>query len=253
MLMLYFSGTGNSKYIAQLFSKKTGAICHSIEDSVNFTKLINEHSTIAFCYPIYASCVPRILRDFVAAHVKELQNKSLIIFCTQLFFSGDGAYAFARLLPYAGKNVIYAEHFNMPNNICNFDMFPIKNGTQTHKYLHAAEKKMNTVCKHIEKGVVKKRGFNTFSALLGKIQSTSWPAVEEKKKSSVKTDADCNRCGACVRLCPVKNLSVDESGIKQHDSCILCYRCVNACPKKAITALLNKKPKVQYKGVSIDT
>ena len=135
MLMLYFSGTGNSKYIANLFSKKVNAKCYSIEENIDFKKEIKRHNTIAFCYPIYASNVPRIMREFVSKYVEELKDKKLIIFCTQLFFSGDGARVFTDLLPKGYGEVIYAEHFNMPNNICNIKIFPIKNGEETKKYI----------------------------------------------------------------------------------------------------------------------
>ena len=48
----------------------------------------------------------------------------------------------------------------------------------------------------------------------------------------------------------MKNLNLTDDGISQNGNCILCYRCVNACPKKAITVLINKKPKEQYKGIN---
>ena len=37
------------------------------------------------------------------------------------------ARSFARLIPGCDKNIIYAEHFIMPNNICNFFLFPMSN------------------------------------------------------------------------------------------------------------------------------
>ncbi|MGL5316459.1 MAG: EFR1 family ferrodoxin [Peptostreptococcaceae bacterium] len=249
MLMLYFSGTGNSKYIAKLFSEKTGAKYHSIEENIDFVKVIEEHETIAFCYPIYGSCVPRIMREFVSNNLENLKNKKLIILCTQLMFSGDGARAFTDLLPNNHSEIIYAEHFNMPNNICNFSLFKIKNGEKTRKYLKAANKKMDRLIKHINEGVIKKRGFNAFSKFIGKSQSAFWPDIEIKNKSSVQIDSDCTKCGACIKLCPSKNLEMKDNKISQNDNCIICYRCVNACPKKAITVLIHKKPKMQYKGV----
>lgn len=249
MLMLYFSGTGNSKYIANLFSKKVNAKCYSIEENIDFKKEIKRHNTIAFCYPIYASNVPRIMRGFVSKYVEELKDKKLIIFCTQLFFSGDGARVFTDLLPKGYGEVIYAEHFNMPNNICNIKILPIKNGEETKKYIKAAQRKMNRICKDLEKGKVKKRGFNKVSNLIGKSQSKYWPNIEEEKKSSIKVDSDCIKCGLCVKLCPMNNLNLANNGIVHNNNCIFCYRCVNACPKKAITVLINKKPKVQYKGI----
>lgn len=250
MLMLYFSGTGNSKYIAQLFAEKTGAACHSIEENLDFAKEIEKEDVLAVCYPIYASCVPRIMREFVETYATQIAKKKLIIFCTQLMFSGDGACAFTRLLQqHAPAQILYAEHFNMPNNICNFALFPVKNGDAAKKYLHAAEKKMNRVCKHLAQNIVRKRGFGAVSALLGKIQNASWPAIEAKNASGVQVDSDCVRCGMCVQQCPMKNLSLSETGVTQHDACMMCYRCVNICPKQAITVLLHKKPWVQYSGV----
>ena len=59
VLMLYFSGTGNSKYIAEKFSEKTKSICYSIEDKIDFKNEIKKYATIGFCYPIYASNVDR--------------------------------------------------------------------------------------------------------------------------------------------------------------------------------------------------
>lgn len=249
MIMLYFSGTGNSKYIANLFTQKIDGECYSIEEQIDFEKEIQKHDTIAFCYPIYGSCIPRIMREFVAKYVENLKGKKLIIFCTQLMFSGDGARAFTDLLPNGYGEVVYAEHFNMPNNICNTKFFKIKNGEQINKFLKEADKKMNRVCDDLKQGKVKKRGFNKFSSFLGKSQSGHWPQIEEKNRSSVKIDDDCINCNLCVKICPMKNLTPSDEGIIQNNNCIICYRCVNACPKKAITALIHKKPKKQYKGI----
>ena len=94
MLTLYFSGTGNTKYIAEEFSKLMDAKCISIEAEVDFTQEIKSHDCIAFCYPIYGSRVPRNMREFVAKHMSDLTGKKIIIFVTQAFLSGDGARVF---------------------------------------------------------------------------------------------------------------------------------------------------------------
>lgn len=251
MLMLYFSGTGNSKYIAEKFSEKTKSICYSIEDKIDFKNEIKKHDTIGFCYPIYASNVPRIMREFVEKNKESLRYKKLIIFCTQLMFSGDGARVFTDLLPNGYGEVIYAEHFNMPNNICNSGIFSVKNGDEIKKYIKNADKKINRICKDLESGKVKKRGFNKISNIMGKCQSGPWLSIEEKNKSSVKVDEYCIKCGLCARICPMKNLNLTTKEIVHNDNCMICYRCVNACPKKAITVLIHNKPKKQYKGIKI--
>lgn len=248
MLTIYFSGTGNSKYIAEQFSHRMGWACHSIEETVEFAPLIQAADTICFCYPIYGSSVPRLMREFVAQHAPLLADKALVILCTQMMFSGDGAYAFTRLLPGSSERVVYAAHFNMPNNISNFWLFPITEGERRRK-LRAANKKLKRVCADIQNGVVKRRGWSRFAHWLGASQSTGWPAIEEKRRSSFQTDADCTRCGLCAKLCPMHNLQITAEGVAQRDNCMLCYRCVNVCPTKAATVLLHVKPKKQYKGI----
>lgn len=249
MLMLYFSGTGNSKYIAETFCTGMNALCHSIEDKTEFNLLIEENEVIGFCFPTYGSRVPRIMREFVLSHINILKGKKLIIFCTQLMFSGDGARVLTDLLPKGHTEVIYAEHFNMPNNICNFPLFKVTNGEENRKYLSVADRKLKKVCYNIKKGIVRKRGFNFFSRCLGLIQGASFPSIEAKSKSSARTDGDCNGCGICVKICPMNNLELVNKEVKQKDNCTLCYRCVNACPQKAITAFIHKKPVKQYKGI----
>ncbi len=250
MVIIYFSGTGNSKYIAQLFANKMNIKSYSIEENVNFADVFKSNSTIGFCFPTYGSIVPRIMREFVEKHMSLLNGKKIFIFCTQLMFSGDGARAFTDLLHDVKVKVIYAEHFNMPNNICNTNIFKITNGEENKKYLINAERKMNVVCKNIRYGKVVKRGFNTFSKWLGLIQGSSFPKIEQKNLGSVKVNKDCISCGVCVKLCPMKNLELNGDTVVHKENCTLCYRCVNACPKKAINVLFHNEIKKQYKGIT---
>lgn len=162
--------------------------------------------------------------------------------------SGDGARAFARLLPGCDNQVIYAEHFRMPNNICNFFLFPIRERERIRK-TKAADKKIEIICSNIKKGICKKRGWNILSAAVGKTQNIFFPKIEEKERSSFKADQDCILCGKCVNSCPMHNLEIIDGRIQQKDNCTLCYRCVNLCPQKAVTVWLSAKTKRQYKGI----
>lgn len=76
MLTLYFSGTGNSKFIAERFSSKMAAACYSIEEEIDFKEKMAQAKTIAVCYPIYGSCVPRIMREFVKKTGLSLKAKN---------------------------------------------------------------------------------------------------------------------------------------------------------------------------------
>lgn len=250
MLMLYFSGTGNSEYIARRFSSLMHADCHSIEENADFNSLLAGTDTVAVCYPVYGSLVPRIMREFVSDHRAGFKNKQLIIFCTQMMFSGDGARAFARLLPGCDSRVIYAEHFCMPNNICNFFLFPIREGERIRKK-KSADRKIKSVCHNIRHGIRKKRGWNPFSTILGKTQNLFFPKIEEKARGSFHAGKSCTQCGLCVKCCPMHNLEIRSGRVIQKNNCTLCYRCVNLCPQKAATVCLSAKPRRQYKGITL--
>lgn len=249
MVTIYFSGTGNSRYIAEKFSKTMGCENHSIEENLDFKKLINSNDTIVFSYPTYGSCVPLIMREFVLKHKKYLSGKKIIIFSTQLLFSGDGARVLTELLEDIDYKIIYAEHFNMPNNICNLPIFPNPSNRRMEKYLRKANRKIEKSCANMRKGFIRKKGFNIISKYLGLFsQRIYFKDIEEKARKDVRINEECILCGKCVKICPMQNLEKMANRIEQKDNCTLCYRCVNECPVKAITVLYHKKVQQQYSG-----
>lgn len=251
MISLYFSGTGNSKYIAEYFSRIMGAECYSIEEDINIVNKISINDTIIFCYPIHTSCVPLIMREFVAEYKPYLNEKKIIIFCTQLIFSGDGARVFTDLLKGINYTVIYAEHFRMPNNICNLFLLPHASKKQIQKNITKVKLKLNKVKEDISNGIIKKRGFNILSKLMGFVfQRFYFPLVENKAKKDVRINTNCIKCNKCTKCCPMENLYNENDKIWQKGLCTLCYRCVNICPSKAITVLVHSKVKKQYNGIN---
>ena len=74
MLMLYFSGTGNSRYVAEAFSRRMEAECHSIEETADFAARMAAHVEVAVCYPVYCSGVPRLMREFAILYQGAFQG-----------------------------------------------------------------------------------------------------------------------------------------------------------------------------------
>jgi Fe-S-cluster-containing hydrogenase component 2 len=61
--------------------------------------------------------------------------------------------------------------------------------------------------------------------------------AEEEHIMPVKVNKDdCIGCGACVGVCPVTALSLDDDGKSQcnEEICISCLTCVGTCPVGAI-------------------
>jgi len=249
MIVFYFSGTGNSKYLAESFCKKTKSKAYSIEEDLDFEPLINENKFIGFCYPIYGSRVPKIMRDFASSFKEELKGKKVIIFATQNLFSGDGARVFTDLFPANHFEVVLAEHFFMPNNVSNLFFYPLASEERLEKYRLDIQAKINRICMELRKGHRRKRGFNPMSRYLGLLQGVFFPIIEIQGRNKVRIREHCNSCGLCVHLCPVSNFKIEKSQILPQGKCFLCYRCINQCPEKAISVMFPFKVGKQYTGI----
>jgi len=253
--MFYFSGTGNSKYISGLFCKYMDIdchSCHSIEEDLDFSRIIGSEEILGFCYPVYGSRLPRIMREFAIRYTEVLKNKSIIIFCSQMIFSGDGARSFTDIFPKNHFNVIYAEHFFMPNNVNNLFFLSLPNQKKIKKYMTKADRKMKAVCQNIKNGIIRKRGFNAFSRALGHVQGSLMPLIEKKTLGAIRINNDCKHCLLCISICPIHNLVHEGGNIVQKNNCTICYRCMNKCPEKAISLYFKTRVKRQYHGISSD-
>ena len=258
MITLYFSGTGNTKFLAEVFSRNMGAKCLSIEADADFVAEITAHDTIAVCYPIYHSRVPLVMRRFVHAYKAAFAGKKLAILVTQQALSGDGARVFTDLFAVGEVDVIYAEHFNMQQNMGNIPVWSALFAPTTRsrrKFTEKTETKVRRVCESIKNGVVKKRGFTQFSQYVGYIQGKPWQKdtasimpvrLEKRLMQDVRIHPNCTSCGVCAKICPMKNLQHRGGQIRPQNNCTVCYRCVNRCPQKAITVYVHRKPKWQY-------
>ena len=208
MLTLYFSGTGNTKYIAERLSERMGAQCVSIEADFAFDAAIATADLIAVCYPIYGSRVPLIMRRFVNRHMEAFRGKRIIILVTQVTFSGNGARAFLDLLPTDHVEVLYAEHLPMPNNVCNlWPLYRKPSDVQNKKQIRRGIGRLERVCADLEAGRVKRRGFSRVSQFFGNLQGAAWQDRGERLMGqNLKIHSDCTVCGLCVSLCPMRNL-----------------------------------------------
>lgn len=62
----------------------------------------------------------------------------------------------------------------------------------------------------------------------------------------------CNRCGICVKLCPEKNIIMEEFPV-YGAKCSFCMRCVSWCPSQAIICNFNYKGKVyNASGIKVE-
>lgn len=242
MIGIYFSGTGNSKYALEFFLSKYDktAKAYSIEDK-NIKNNIKHNKEIIFSYPVQYSNIPKILKDFIDGSSDLWKGKKIFIIATMGLFSGDGAGILARRLQKYGAKIIGGLHLKMPDSIA--DEKALKRTAEKNKILvKQAEKKIENTVKEIKNKKVPKEGIGFFCHILGLFgQRLYFYNKTNHYTDKLKINSEkCVGCSKCVKLCPMKNLKINNNFIKAENRCTMCYRCVNICPKQAIT-LLGKK------------
>ena len=232
MVGLYFSGTGNSKYAAELFckeyDKESGA--YSIEDTEALAA-VADADLIVFAYPVQFSTVPKIMRDYISDHSELWKNKKVFIIATMGLFSGD-------LLQCYGAEVIGGLHLKMPDSIA--DEKALKRPIEKNKeFIKQAEQKIKESVKRLKAGDPTQEGIGALYRLAGFFGQRAYFGHKTRGYSSkLKVDTDkCIGCGLCEKLCPMKNIAIKDQKAVSSDRCTMCYRCVNKCPGQALTLL----------------
>lgn len=239
MLGIYFSGTGNSKYALTYFITKydpNGEII-SIENKEVIEK-ISDNNEITFCFPVYYSSLPKIVKDFVADHPSVWQGKRIFVIATMGLFSGDGAGCLARLLKKHGAVIVGGLHLKMPD--CIGDVKALKRPLHVNVQLvKEAEIKIDRAVENLKQGKAPQEGIGFVYHLGGLFgQRLYFYNKTRNYTDKLKIDSQkCIGCGQCAELCPMSNIQFIHQKPVSGARCTMCYRCINYCPKQAITLL----------------
>lgn len=252
MIGIYFSGTGNTRHCITKFIEvlhlcdtesdpRTTPVI-SIEDSVPAADALkNEPDLVVLAYPIYYSNLPKIMRDFIVEHEELWYGKKIFVICTMALFSGDGTGVSARLLTRYGAHIIGGVHVIMPDSISDVKLLKYSPG-KNRKIISKTDRKLEDAARNLANHTPPREGLSFFAHLLGLFGQRLWFSGKTKHycdKLKIHTES-CIKCGKCISVCPMHNLTLTGHGITAANKCTMCYRCINQCPQKAIT-LLGKK------------
>lgn len=242
MVGIYFSGTGNSRYAAELFCKEydEATKAFSLEDD-NITRVVKNEEMLVFACPVQYSTVPKILRDFIIENKELWESNKVFVIATMGLFSGDGAGILGRLLQKYGAEILGGLHLKMPDGIG--DEKVLKRPLEKNKELvKKAEQKINKSVQLLKSGKPTQEGIGVLYRMAGIFGQRLYFRHKTKNYSNkLRVDEDkCIGCGKCEKLCPMNNIKIVDKKVVQNNRCTMCYRCINNCPKQAMT-LLGKK------------
>lgn len=237
-MIFYFSGTGNSLYVAKSIARLQGEKIISIAKEYNLKKEnyeydLNDNEKIIFIYPIYAWAPPKMVLDFISKLKLNNYNGnyiSTIATCGENIGNTinliENKLLINKLKLDSGFSVV------MPNNY--MIMGDVDNKESSLKKINDVDKileKISCIISNKEKGIynVEKGPVPGF---LTKIINPLFN-IAAINTSKFYVDENCTGCKICEKVCNVQSIKVDEKPTWGKE-CTGCLACINYCPKKAI-------------------
>lgn len=250
-MVLYFSGTGNSKYVAQRISEKLGDALTDMNTLIKNDTIrpIETGESVIVVAPTYAWRIPSVVKKWLA--------NTLLIGAKQAWFVmtcgdsiGNADKYNRKLCKIKGIQYMGTAKVRMPENyIAMYD------APKAEKARHIVEKSEPNIDAIIESIANKEPFFSasiTFNDrfLSSTVNAFFYPFCV-KSKAFTATEK-CIGCGKCAALCPLNNIKIASGKPVWGNNCTHCMACICYCPSEAIEYGKISMGKVRYNFEGLD-
>jgi len=256
--MIYsFSGTGNSAYVA----KRIAEICHDkVTDLNSLLKKENqgsdtdvaspeavksvteqdpvvtgtsapENDTLVFCVPTYAWRIPRVVEEWIRRQSFTPGTKAwFVMTCGGQI--GDAASFNRALCEEKGLTYMGTMQILMPENY--IAMFNAPDKVTATDIVDKAEPDIDRAAQLIRgKSPFPAPRRNLFDILASRFINEPFYRFF-LKDTPFTAGSSCTGCGACVRACPLNNITLTDGKPHWNGNCTHCMACITLCPQKSI-------------------
>lgn len=247
-MILYFSGTGNSKYVAKQIAEETKDEIVSLNSLIKKDEdvvLESPEQPFVFVCPTYAWRIPEIVNDFIEK--TEFKGSKKVYFV--LTCGGETEYAInytKRLCEKKGWELCGFAEILLPDNY--IVMFPSLKEEDIENTIAKAQPVIKELSKDISNGlefqVYKASGLG--GKLKSKIINKLFYKMYVNPKGFYVLQSKCVSCGLCAKLCPLNTIELQKGLPVWGDKCTHCMACINNCPEFAIEYKNKTQGKLRY-------
>ena len=232
-MILCYSGTGNSRYIAHRIADALGDGLLSMNDRIKAgdTSPIEVNERLIIVTPTYAWRIPRIVRDWLTK--TEFPGAKRAWFVMNCGSEIGNAAKYNRTLC-REKQLSYmgTAQIIMPENY--IAMFDAPRAEEARQIVDRAESDIGRAATAIaENQAFPPPRDNLYDRFMSGPVNPIFYAFCVKAKAFTVSDA-CIGCGKCAALCPTNNISIQNGKPVWGGDCTHCMACICYCPAEAI-------------------
>ena len=232
-MILYFSGTGNSTYVAKLTAELIGDEAVDLFEKIRNKDYSPMHSDKPWVVaaPIYCWQLPHVVRDWMMK--TELSGSKEIYFLMTCGSSlGNAEKYMKKLCEAKGLAFKGCAEIVMPENY--IAMFEAPDKDTAERIIDVAERSVKKAAGYIKKGKnIPGKAPGVKDKLLSSIVNmVYYPLIVKDKK--FYADNSCTGCGICEARCPLGNIEISDGKPSWKGDCTHCMACISYCPEEAI-------------------
>ena len=262
-MILYFSGTGNTRWAAQKVAAATADRLVNIAEEMlaaetaqasdpQFTYTLAQDERIGFFFPVHGWRPPRLVLDFLdRLHLANADSHYAYVVCTAGDNVGEAVSILEKRLQTMGIKIDSAISLIMPESYVGLPFMDVDTPAKEQCKKMEADNKLTRFIADIME----------CRSGVRDITIGHWPRINSRLIGSVfvkklVTDrpfhvvADrCLHCGKCASVCPVANIHFEKGGEPSwlhNGKCLSCFACYHHCPTHAIEYGGRTKKKGQY-------
>ena len=244
-MIIYFSATGNSQYVAEFLADSLQDELVSIADIIRLDKPAHFNSVKPFVVvaPIYAWRFPRLIVEFLARC--SLSGSNMVYFVATMGSQTGKAFKELKKISLS-KGWEYGGFCGVPMPDNYIKSFDTPSDDEIAKIISDAKPLILDIAQTIKsRKSLTKTDKTSFSSLKSGIVNKMFNRFVDGGKEFVVSDS-CIGCSQCVENCVTKNITLVDGKPSFGNACINCYACLHRCPKCAIDIKGKTENKKRY-------
>lgn len=232
-MILYFSGTGNSEYVAKRIGQETGEEVVNLFEKIrdrDFSKMHSD-SPWVIAAPTYAWRIPRILHEWLE-RTRLSGSKAVYFVMTCGGSIGNSEKYLKKLCGFKKMDYQGCYPVVMPENY--IAMFSTPAEKEALEIIGRAEGEIDKAAHLIKNGsAFPQRSFTVMDKMNSSIVNDVFYPMFVHAKKFYASDS-CISCGKCADVCPEKNIRIENGRPVWGSDCTHCMACICRCPVEAI-------------------